>query len=239
MNRPLLSFRRTDFSISEDIEEVAKEFANHFTTRKNQIRFFCNLIKTSKYWNTNNLHEKLIAWKESVKRIKGTSKTVKLVEKAFNLCLCDDDINSLRGAMVESLIISHYGGAKVLSNPNKAGWGAKVYYHQNNQSQVIRYNCEKLLYDHCEDKATVDFGYWDGHHGKFYECKVLPKRIECKDKRFMENLSSVLTHQGISHEVFFVCADTEEAIDANIADIDIGIRLKSVGIRQLERGLES
>lgn len=230
----LISFRRTDI-LPSDIEDIAKEFANHFVTRKKQITFFCRVIKETKTWNMLNLHRRLEAWKNAAKTINEVGKTIKLVEKAFLLCQSDNDISSLRGAMVEALIISHYGGAKVLDDPERAGWGAKVYL-QNKRQQVIRYYCNQPIDEKCDDKATVDFGYWDGNHGKFYECKVLPRWIECKDKRYMENLNNELTRHEISHEVFFVCADSEAAIEMHLADVDIGVKLKPIGIRQLISG---
>lgn len=50
------------------------------------------------------------------------SKRLIVLLKAFESCISNDEISSLRGGMVEALVIGCYGGSINLSKPNY-GWG--------------------------------------------------------------------------------------------------------------------
>lgn len=237
MNRPnLVTFSRTDL-VARKMEEIAKEFAEHFKVKRNYFRQFCKIFQNSKYWNIKNLSVKLKNWSTNFQQISGTNKIIILVQKAFNLCEIDKDISDLRGILVEALVIAKHGGSEILNDP-AYGWGAKVYINDDENKKVIRYYCPfnnaKEKKEECGNRATIDFAFWNGRHGKFYECKVNPVGIGCKEIKYMDRLRSEFCSYKISLETFFVCAENEESIKMKLSQLGCPVLFKPMGVESLE-----
>ncbi|NRD78550.1 hypothetical protein HPT25_14395 [Bacillus sp. BRMEA1] len=232
VNMGLISFERTDFSIPSHIEQYAKEFAEHFKARRDYVGDFCKLIFTSKRWEIDNIETQVTRWSENFGRIKGRTKIIDIVKRAFLSCQNDDEISDLRGVMVEALIIGCNGGPSVLNHSNY-GWGARVDINLPQQTIQVRYNCTDHLTSDCRRRSTVDFGYWDGNHGQFYECKAQPAGIGCKEVKFMEKLKSELSTHEISHEIFFVCPESTESIQMRLDSFGLRPVYKPLGIDEI------
>lgn len=230
----LISFRRTDqFSI--DLVDIVKDFAEHFKVKRNYIRQFCRLIQTSKKWDITNLNVKIEEWiKKFTINSSGREALVDLVRRAFQYCKTKKDIDELRGLLVESLIIAGHGGTVVLNDP-EYGWGSKVFINNTVSGQrQIKYSCPTPNGTDCTDRHTVDFGVWNGYHGKFFECKAHPNSINCKEIKYMTNLKTELTNEGITHEVFFVCAEDTESIELRLKAAGCSPLYKAIGTKELE-----
>lgn len=225
----LIKFSRTDYSVPEYIERYIKEFADHFKTRRNYLPDFCRMLGRSRMWTIANINQQVEKWSQQFGQVSGRKAVISLVKSAFDACQVDEDIERLRGGIVEALVIAKYGGSKILDNAYY-GWGALVLINENE----VRYKCTELRHGDCGDRASVDFGAWNGHHGMFYECKVNPIRIGCKEIQYMKTLSTELAKSKVSHELFFVCPESQDAIKIRLSDIGIDdIHYKAMGIHQL------
>ncbi|MBY9079570.1 hypothetical protein [Paenibacillus sp. CGMCC 1.18879] len=234
MSQPnYISFTRTD-QVDEPIEGIAREFAEHFKVKRDYFRQFCRIIQVSKRWRISDLSQSLSKWVSQFGAIGGRKTIIALVNKGFGLCKTDEDINNLRGIIVESLLIAAYGGAKILTQSN-IGWGAKVYIENGRgTSQVVRYRCSAKKTADCGDRATVDLGIWDGYSGKFFECKANPVSIRCKEISYMEYLRNMMKVHGISHETFFVCAESKDSIRIRLDEYGCSPLLKPIGLEELQ-----
>jgi hypothetical protein len=228
-----ISFDRKDYSTPSYIEEAAKEIADHFKSRREYIPQFCGMIQNSKRWKMGNLQTKLENWKSSFSRINGTTRIISIVETAFLACQTDNEIHILRGAIVEGLIIGCYGGSKILEL-DKYGWGAQVTIITDSVNKKIKYSCTESKDDNCDHRMTVDFGYWNGRHGQFFECKVQPDGIGCKEVMYMQHLAQELTKHSISHEILFVCACPSDDLKIRLQEWELSPRVKSIGTNELK-----
>ncbi len=227
-----IGFYRKDV-LPDYIEGFAMEFAEHFKSKRDYFIQFCGLLQYSKRWTIDNLEEKLPLWCDRFLN-PGRKKIVDLVIRAFRRCESDEHMEKLRGTIVESLLIASFGGSKVLQKTTNYGWGARVYINQKiGISEEIKYKCPNVNHDSCKDRSTVDFVYWNGRHGEFYECKAQPKWIECKEIKYMEELQRKLHYNKISHEIFFVCLSDKEAIRQQLENAGCGPLFKALGAREL------
>ncbi|PEK36075.1 MULTISPECIES: hypothetical protein [Bacillus cereus group] len=226
-NPQLVTFTREDYSISTYIEDVCKEIAEHFKVKRKYLHQFCTLIRGSKAWTVENMEEKLSGWSEKVSHIPETKKFIQLINKAFKLCQNPEDIDHLRGGMVEALVIASRGGASILQSSHY-GWGASVTIN-GETSHRIRYRCSELKAEGCANRLTVDFGHWNGYHGQFFECKVNPVSVGCKEEKYMIELDNCLSTKNISHEMFFVCAETHERVKMRLEEKNISEKFKPLG----------
>jgi hypothetical protein len=231
-NLNLISFTRTDYSISSHIEEFGKEFADHFNVRRDYVGDYCKLISTSKRWKITTIQNQVDRWGNNFGRIPGRTKIIDLVKRAFLSCVDGSEIDDLRGVMVEALIIGCNGGSGILVNQNY-GWGARVDIHLPTQTTQIKYVCSSPQTQACHRRSTVDFGYWDGNHGQFYECKAQPVGIGCKEIKYMEKLKESLTAHEISHEIFFVCPESTESIQMRLNTYGLRPVYKPLGIEEI------
>lgn len=227
-----ISFERLD-RISSHIEEISKEFADHFKSRRPYVSEYCSLIRLSRRWEIENLEEKLSEWISKNEKRPGFSRLVDIVGRAFRGCTSTKEINSLRGAMVEAILIGCFGGSKNLNNPNY-GWGARVdVISPDAPVDKIVYRCTIHETEDCSNRSTVDFGFWNGKHGKFFECKVRPNSIGCKEVMYMQYLKTRLNSHDISNEMFFVCADPSEAVKMQLEEWGLSPVYKAIGIKEL------
>ncbi|HFK1746059.1 TPA: hypothetical protein ACGX4N_002828 [Bacillus cereus] len=226
-NPNLITFTREDFSISSYIEDICKEIADHFKVKRKYVRQFCTLIRGSSSWNPDNMDEKLAGWSQRMERVPESANFVRLINKAFRLCQNTDDVDHLRGGMVEALVIGARGGSSILES-NQYGWGASVTINSES-SYKIRYNCLKKELEECANRLTVDIGHWNGYHGLFYECKVNPVNVGCKEQNYMITLDECLKTNSISHEMFFVCAEQHERVQMILEEKGIGKQFKPLG----------
>jgi hypothetical protein len=234
--------------VPRHIEEIIKEFADGLRRiRRVDVPDLCRLIQTSKSWNMGNLREKLERWSVNFSRVSGRNRLVELVSKAFYTCRSDEELTHLRGLLLEAFIIAGHGGSTVLAD-SKHGWGAMVNLTVEKGTFSIRYECptptsqaecEKGLREICKDRSTVDFGYWNGRSAKFYECKAQPAGIGCKEVKYMQTLKQELEAHNVSHEIFFVCADSREAIAMRLSDKGLGPLYKPIGTRELQAMLSA
>lgn len=229
-----IKFRRTDYSIPEVLFETGKEIADHFKTPRNYVPEFCGFLINTSRWDFAHLPQQLATWRARFQRISGTGKIINLVEKAFNACTSNDDINVLRGLLLEAMVVASYGGTQVLSQ-DEYGWGAKVYV--NGSTRPVRYTCVLHRFEDCKGRATVDFGAWDGHNAMLYECKVQPFRIGCKELHYMKELTSVLQEAGTSHEIFFVSAASRDDVEIQLAEQEANLLFKPLGLENFRECL--
>jgi hypothetical protein len=131
------------------------------------------------------------------------------------------------------LIIGFNGGSKVLSNRNFR-WGAKVDINLPDRNIKVRYRCTQLLTHLCGDRKTVDFGSWDGYHGQFFECKAQPSGIGCKEISYMQHLKKVLSDHSITHEIFFVCAESRDEVKLKLEGYGLSPLYKPVGVEDIQ-----
>jgi hypothetical protein len=228
-NANIVEFKRLD-ELPEFIEEAVIAISDHFRSRRDYVPDFCRLLSISKKWNKNNLSSKLEFWCDQFGQRKGRGKLIGFIKKAFESCENDKEIHKLRGALLESLVIASYGGPSILQNRKKYGWGAQVFINSND----VKYWCTSSPRDEgCEHRSTVDFGYWDGYNGKFFECKILPDSIGCKEVQFMKTLHLDLTSAGISFEIFFVSAYDQDAVRLRLEQLNATSLYKPLGYKEL------
>ncbi|HFK1727402.1 MULTISPECIES: hypothetical protein [Bacillus cereus group] len=226
-NPQLVTFKREDYSIPKYIEDICKEIGEHFKVKRGYLHQFCTLIRGSRSWNMENVEEKLSMWTQKISRLPETRKFVELINKAFKLCQNIDDFKHLRGGMVEALVIGSYGGSKILDS-DQYGWGASVTIN-NKTSYTVRYSCTEKKADECANRLTIDIGHWDGYHGRFFECKVNPFSVGCKERNYMITLDECLKNNSISHEMFFVCAEPHERVKMILEEKGIEKQFKPLG----------
>jgi len=233
VNPDLLSFVRKD-ELPEKFVNVVHEFADHFKSPREYVPDFCTILTRSWRWNHSTLQDKLTTCLERFGKHSGRKKITEMIRRAFSLCENDDELKILRGALLEALVIGCHGGVQTLSSPN-VGWGAQVILRNN----IIRYRCTKKIDDNCRNRSTVDFGIWDGYHGKFFECKVHPDGIGCKEINYLETLSQTLKENNISHELFLVCAESIDSIRQRADILGLGLKFKLIGTKELQRMVAS
>ncbi|MEK6449718.1 hypothetical protein [Priestia aryabhattai] len=227
-----ISFNRKD-SIPKYIEQATKDIADHFKSRRGYIPQFCSMVQNSKRWNMRNITSKLQSWKQAFSRIAETGGIIRIIESAFSNCNTDKDIHKLRGAIVEGLIIGCHGGSVNLAHDNY-GWGAQVIIKKDSTNQEVKYVCTENKHAECGRRMTVDFGYWNGKHGKFYECKVQPEGIGCKEIMYMRHLADELAEHSISHEMLFVSACPSDDLKIRLEEWGLSPRFKAIGTSELK-----
>lgn len=202
------TFMRKDDELPEYMLEAVKKVSDHFKIKrdKNYLYAFCGMFKKSKHWNPERIREDVEAWKASfTKSFPQRNNIAEIIKEAFSNCSSKDDINDLRGYLLEALLIGLKGGFNGIDKPgrNSRGWGAKVYLEYDGKSKGVYYECSEHKFVGCSNRSTVDYGEWVGRHGQFYECKVSPKRITCKEIQYMKHLKSELEDKEFSHELSF------------------------------------
>jgi hypothetical protein len=227
-----ISFTRTD-SIPSHIENAGKELADHFKVRRPYVPDFCKLIMTSKRWKQASIQKDVDRWAKFFNMTSGRKNIIDIVKRAFLSCVDDDEITVLRGVMVEALVIGCNGGTNILTKSH-FGWGARVDIHLPTQKIEIKYTCKAPIDSACRRRSTVDFGSWNGRHGKFYECKAQPAGIGCKEVNYMKKLKNDLTDNEVSHEIFFVCAESRESVQMRLEDLGLGPIYKPYGYEDLK-----
>ncbi|MDN4139884.1 hypothetical protein ABEW22_00240 [Bacillus velezensis] len=238
-NYKTIVFKRTD-SLEPFMIEATREIADHFKSKRPYFMQFCSVIRSSYSWDIRNWENQFKRHEVIFERLKGT-KLVKIMKKAFNNCNSKADLNKLRGTMVESLLIAKNGGYNILSKNSKKtfGWGAKVVLHKGDQQSEVAYICpynKSGVVDKngCRRRSSIDFASWDGFHGQFYECKVLPDKIGCSEVEYMKTLKEELNQYQISHEVFFVSVYDKEAVEEILKGYDLKEpAYKAIGIKEL------
>jgi len=201
---------------------------------------FCLMIARSKDWNIINLEEKLNKWSSRFNnKTRERNTVIELVQEAFNKCSTKEDINKLRGTMAEAMVVAALGGYTAFKD-NNYGWGAEVQIIVNLKGdyEEIHYRCEhKDITVGCGSHNTVDVGKWNGMHGEFYESKVSPVGIGCKEIGYMKKLKSQLQKNNISHELYFVCMESVDEIKLKITDFseELSTKIKPCGYNELRK----
>jgi hypothetical protein len=236
-----ISFRRSDM-LPGHIEPFFAEYAERIRKmNRNHLPDFCRMIYTSRHWNIENLESKLSDWEQRFGKVRGSAKLIELVKRSFSECRDDNEINILRGLILEAIVAACHGGAAVLQN-QQYGWGCVVVVRSSTDViEEIKYTCNNptpldqldQCRDVCKNRQTIDFGYWDGNHALLYECKVSPEGIGCKEINFFNILKSRLNEYSISNELFFVCADSSEHARMYLEEKQIGQLIKPLGYREL------
>ncbi|MED5223229.1 hypothetical protein [Bacillus safensis] len=235
-----VSFKRTDYDLPLFMMEAVKNIAEHFSIKRNKIYVtdFLQVFKRSKFWKVKNLEEDLKKWKLSFEAShKDRTILSDIIVDSFIQCTSKVEINQLRGALLEAILIGAKGGFKNIDtrDESKRGWGARVFL-QKNKNGVI-YNCTEHLENSCATRSTVDYGEWNGHHGQFFECKVSPESIGCKEVKYMQFLKSQLKSHEISHEIFFLCAESQFNIELKLEEHKLGPLFKPLGREDISRML--
>ncbi|MEH6900276.1 hypothetical protein V7X04_00125 [Bacillus safensis] len=227
-----VSFKRTDKDLPLFMMNAVKNIADHFSTQRGRIyvKDFLEIFKRSKYWKIDTLKQDLNNWKLSfVKAHNDREKLSKIIVDSFIQCTSKNDIDHLRGVLLEAILIGAKGGFKTIDSRKESmrGWGAKVYLQKDKRG--VFYNCTRRLEDNCANRSTVDYGEWNGRHGQFFECKVSPDNIGCKEVSYMRFLKDQLISHEISHEIFFLCAETKLNIEIQLEKYDLGPLFKPLG----------
>ncbi|MCY8401364.1 MULTISPECIES: hypothetical protein [Bacillus] len=233
-----VSFKRTDYDLPPFMLEAVKKIADHFSVKRDKryLNEFRLVFKRSKHWNPEKgaLKQQLEEWKAQFTRnYSDRNKLANIIVDSFHCCKTKDEINKLRGALLEAFLIGVKGGFNGIDSREEMarGWGARVYLQ--NSKQGVLYNCLEHKYEGCTSRSTVDYGEWDGCHGQFYECKVSPVSIRCKEVKYMEHLKKELSSQSISHEVFFLCADSKLNVQIKLEEYGLGPLYKPLGIEDI------
>ncbi|MFD2618616.1 hypothetical protein [Terrilactibacillus laevilacticus] len=227
-----ITFKRTDHPPIY-AEETAKNIADFFNIKQNLIAEFCYLIQTSKRWTMNNLSIMINKWKKNILRLIDGDDLYKIVDNGFSHCQNDRDIHILRGAMLEGVLIGCSGGSKVLEK-DTYGWGATVHIKDGKNINQVQYNCILHKNIDCKNRSTIDLGYWNGECGDFYECKVQPKSIGCKEIMYMESLREMLESHHIKYNLYFVCACPKVEVNMRLRDKELDRYFKGIGVEDLE-----
>lgn len=203
------------------IYESLVSIANHFTIPRKYLVDFCTIIQLSVRWKLSTLEKNLIDWKEKFISVSDERAIItQIVIDSFEKCQCEKDIDKLRGGIVEALVIGIYGGTSILDE-NNFGWGANVMVKDSSGKPApIRYVCsidkpldnKETCYSD-EKRETVDFGFYRGEKGKFFECKAQSRGVGCIDIKYMEKLSESLSNREIRHNIYFVFATSRTNID--------------------------
>lgn len=212
------------------IEIAVKKIANHFSKNRYYINDYLDVIRKSKRWTINTLNNDLQLWEKRFKRANpdGTDKIIEITKEAFNNCKDENEINKLRGAILEAILIGINGGFSILQEDNY-GWGASVSVQEDNSIFKIKYECINPINSDCHRRMTVDFGAWNGKHAKVYECKAAPDRIGCKEVNYMKVLKKELLDRDITNEVFYVCPSPNDAIQIQLDKFDLSPVYKTFG----------
>ncbi|MED1607740.1 hypothetical protein P4U90_20680 [Cytobacillus kochii] len=236
VSKELITFSRKD-KLPKHIEITALLVADHFKRRRNYISQFCRLIKVSKRWKIQKIDEELVRWKDSFSKIEGTRNIIDIICNGFPKCSSNEEIHKLRGALVEALLIGCFGGSEIL-NQNNYGWGAQVQLNKQLEPQkLLKYHCNKSDNHDCHNRTTVDFGYWDGYHAKFFECKAQPIGIGCKEVSYMKYLKNEMASERVSNEVFFVCPEHRDSIIMRLEEYGLSPVYKAWGTKELNMNL--
>lgn len=237
MNR--IFFIREDYSTPGHIIKSVKLLSDHFKVDREYLSDYLSVLRFSKRWKIATMVADLQVWESNFTKIysTGTYNIVKLTKEAFLGCTSKEEIDSLRGAIVEAIIIGCFEGHENLKFEN-FGWGASVNIREDDTETQLKYLCSERVKNECDNRLTVDFGYWDGKHGQFFECKVEPKAIGCKEVNYMKYLKEELRKRGFSHEIFFVSPKPESAILLQLDNYDLGPTFKPFGINSMREILK-
>ncbi|MGB2993565.1 MAG: hypothetical protein WBB47_13100 [Paenisporosarcina sp.] len=233
-NTPLITFVRTDDK-PVHIENITLEIAEHFKVSRFYVPQFCRLISTSKRWKVENWRPQFDQWKSVFSKINPneTRKIIDIIDRGFDSCTTNLEIDDLRGCMLEALIMGSYGGRKVISNPS-FGWGSRVDLNmESGKTLKVKFECLNTEQPLCVRRSTVDFGYWNKKHGKFYECKVQPISLTCKEINYMRTLRKELILNKISNEVFFAFAASKDKVNMDLKKLQLESFFKPLGYEDI------
>lgn len=230
----LISFVRTDIKPIH-IEDITIEIADHFKVPRFYIPQFCKLISNSKRWTHKNWETQFEAWKTRFSSINPseTKNIISLVKRGFESCVDDNEIHDLRGSMLEALIMGAYGGGTEVNNKDEYGWGARVDLNFEGKVTSIRYIAPNVEGAQPIRRSTVDFGYWNKKHGKFYECKVQPKALTSLEINYMLTLREKLQEHKISNEIFFAFAASKDTVDIELKKFNLENFYKPIGYEDI------
>ncbi|MED4705223.1 hypothetical protein ABEU80_19495 [Bacillus velezensis] len=213
-----VKFKRKDYPPAPHILDSIEKVSKHFETKRDYIYEFCGMVQASKRWRVSRrLSDSLKIWKaQFIKDKPNRFEIADIIEDAFLKCTSDDEIDELRGGLLEALLIGIKGGGVSSLNDYQSylnrGWGAKVYLTADNHTRGIYYECNKKETDGCTNRSTVDYGEWDGKLSNFYECKASPNSISCKEVMYMDFLRSELDKRDIAHNIHFVSAEAKLSV---------------------------
>ena len=235
-NQGLVTFERKDYKPMY-IVQAAVEFALHFQTKRAYLKDIFRLIMNSKSWRKETLEIDIENWIKIFPDYESKDIIIELITKWFSMCKDDQDLTDLRGTLVESFVMAYVRKKhKINDNGKNLGWGANVTIHPSTgNDRTVYYTCTTSPKPHvaCKNRATVDIGIWDGHHGEFYECKVNPFWIGCSEMKYMDKLNGILMDCGISHDIFFGFLVSHDAATMQIADYDTDFRFQLIGAEEL------
>ncbi|MED3603726.1 hypothetical protein P4472_18225 [Bacillus subtilis] len=227
-----VSFKRTDYDLPRFMMDAVEKIADHFSVPRDKryVTDFLMIFKRSKHWKAEKLKQDLEIWKNKFTRdYSDRVKLSKIIVDSFIQCKTKEEIDELRGALLEAVLIGAKGGFKGIDSRSEMsrGWGARVYLQKG--AEGVKYNCTEHREANCSNRSTVDYGEWDSRHGQFYECKVSPEGIGCKEVRYMEFLKSQLESHEISHEIFFVCAESRLNVKVRLEEYKLSPLYKPLG----------
>lgn len=234
VSKPLVTFVRTDKKPLH-IEKITIEIADHFKVHRVYVPQFCKFISNSKRWKHDNWEEQFNRWKERFSKINPneTKKIISLVKSGFENCVNNEEINDLRGCMFEALIMGAYGGGTRILSDVQYGWGARIDLNLDTGIESVRHR--ELLEDKTGylTRSTVDFGYWNSKHGKFYECKVQPKSLTDLEINYMTTLRTMLTKYNINHEIYFAFAASKDTVTIELKKFNLETFFKPIGYEDI------
>ncbi|ATH94562.1 hypothetical protein [Bacillus glycinifermentans] len=212
-----VDFVRTD-RVDQVIVPTVIEIAEHFSVKRSYVITFCKVIRNSWRWTIKDMPKQLNIVRTTFSKFRdGGLELCQILTNAFSTCSDKDDIDKLRGSLAEGLLLGAFG--KEILRSETFGWGAQVFVIDDSKKQGIRYNCPFAgSRPNCSHRTSVDLGFWDGKYGEFFECKVRPDKVRCKEMSYMKYLNTELSQRDIDHSVYFVSTDTLEAMEMSMEE---------------------
>lgn len=214
-------FNRED-RLAAYLEDAVQEISNYFSKQRLHIGNYLDVIKKSARWTVEGLDKDLEMWERQFLRASSEQNVneaiIDITKRSFKKCTSKDEINKLRGCILEAVLLGLFGGYEILQD-SKYGWGASVAIEE--ETNKIVYTCPHPNGNECKNRMTVDFGVWNGRSGQFYECKATPEGIGCKEVEYMKHLKEELKNHSISNEMFFVCPTPITFIEMELEKYDL------------------
>ncbi|WP_371103427.1 hypothetical protein [Streptomyces sp. PU_AKi4] len=104
-NTKEVKFKRKDYPPESHILDSIEKVSKHFETKRDYIYEFCGMIQASKRWRVSrHLSVSLKIWKDQfIKDKPNRFDIADIIEKAFLKCTSDDEIDELRGGLLEAI----------------------------------------------------------------------------------------------------------------------------------------
>lgn len=202
-----VEFNPSDYGRTLKSQAAAESMAKFlcFTATKDMryVRNFCSIIRNSYSWDMNNYLDNLEEFFKLIyvrnAKDNNEDRYVQLVKNLYGTCKTDDDINIVRGLMMEYLVWQ----ACQKDRPRR-GWTMKMGCTVTINGHLVHI----VLQD--ESKKTVDVAAWCQLRGFFIESKTHPKYFQNKDAKYLTALrTELLKYDDIKYKICLFSLDAK------------------------------